>query len=83
MGVLDGELVADWAMKDDVAVGVFDVGTIELEGGMAKTESLDDWLVELDWLCVDELGVDELGVDELGTGEDTACALVEGCDFGC
>ena len=77
MGVLEGKLVADWAMNDDVGVEVSDVGTIELEGGMAKIESLDDWLVELDWLCVDELGVDEVcvdevGMDEVGMEEDTA-----------
>ena len=71
VGVL--EAVADWAMNDDVGVGVSDVGITELEGGVGTIESLDDWL---GWLWVDELGAEE----------DTASVLVEGledCVVGC
>ncbi len=75
-GVLEAELVADCAMKEDVGVGVFDAESTELEGGVGTMDSLNDWLDELDLLWVDELGVEE----------DTGCALVNGledCVAGC
>ena len=68
VGVLDA--VADWAMNEDVGVGVSNVGIIELEGGVGMVESLDNWL---DGLWVDELDVED--VEEVE--EDTGCALVE------
>lgn len=68
-------------MKEDVDVGVFDTGSTELEGCVGTIDSLNDWLDELDLLCIDGLGVDGFGVEE-----DTGCALVEGledCIVGC
>ena len=69
-----GELVADWATKEDVGVGASDDEDTELEG-IAATELLRDELEELVLLWVDEVVM-----------EDTACALVErleGCVVGC
>lgn len=81
VGVLEAELVADCAMKEEVGVGAFDVESTELEGGVGTTDSLNDWLDKLDLLCVDGLDADEPAADE-----DSGCALVEGledCVVGC
>lgn len=81
VGVLDAELVADCAIKEEVGVGVFDVESTELEGGVGTINSLNDWPDALDLLCVDGLGVEELAAEE-----DSDCALVKGlgdCVVGC